>query len=223
MSERKRVDDARGYRMRKRADDIAKTRQRIIEAAVRLHGTIGPAATTTSALAEEAGATRLTVNRHFPEGRALFSACSAHWAASQVLPNPDAWKAVDDPQQRLRIGLTDIYRFYRDAEPMLTNVRRDRAALPAEIRDRTSATDGRHRDVLLQPFAARGSLRRQLCAILGHAVSFWTWRSLCLDQGLSDREAVEAMTSLVTALAGPAHRTPTPARARPQPMGMDVP
>ena len=49
--------------MRKRADDIAETRQRIVEAAVRLHGTIGPAATTISGLAEEAGVTRLTVYR----------------------------------------------------------------------------------------------------------------------------------------------------------------
>lgn len=62
--------------MRKRADDVAETRQRIVAAAVRLHGTVGPAATTVSALAEEAGVTRLTVYRHFPDDRALFAACS---------------------------------------------------------------------------------------------------------------------------------------------------
>ena len=72
--------------MRKRADDVAATRQRIVEAAVRLHGTIGPAATTISALAEEAGVTRLTVYRHFPDDLALFTACSAHWAAGQICP-----------------------------------------------------------------------------------------------------------------------------------------
>lgn len=188
--------------MLKRADDIAETRLRIVEAAVRLHGTIGPAATTISALAEEAGVTRLTVYRHFPDAGALFAACSQHWASGQVLPDLDAWSQLDDPEHRLRAGLSDLYRFYRDAEPMLTNVRRDRATLPPEVLERTEETNTRYRDSLLQPFAVRGTPRKRLRAVLGHAVSFWTWRSLCLDQGLTNREAVEAMTTLALATAG---------------------
>jgi AcrR family transcriptional regulator len=188
--------------MRKRADDIAETRRRIVQAAVRLHGTIGPAATTISALAEEAGVTRLTVYRHFPDESALFAACSQHWASGQVLPSPEAWRQLGDPAQRLRAGLSDLYRFYRDAEPMLTNVRRDQASVPAEIRKRTEATDAGYRDTLLRPFALRGPRRKRVGAVLGHAVSFWTWRSLCLDQGLTNREAAEAMTALVLATAG---------------------
>ena len=189
--------------MRKRADDIAGTRQRIVEAAVRLHGTIGPAATTISALAEEAGVTRLTVYRHFPDDLGLFAACSQHWASGQVLPDPEAWSQIGSPEQRLRMGLSDLYRFYRDAEPMLTNVRRDRTAVPTELQQRTQATDARYRDTLLKPFAVRGTRRKRLRAVLGHVVSFWTWRSLCLDHGLSNREATEAMTALVLATAAP--------------------
>jgi len=189
--------------MRKRAEGVAETRRRIVEAAVRLHGTIGPAATTISALADEAGVTRLTVYRHFPDDKALFMACSAHWVAGQVMPDPEAWSRIDGPVERLRAALSDLYRFYRDGEPMLTNVRRDRAALPVELRDRTDAAEGQFRDLLLQPFAARGSRRRRLRAVLGHAVSFWTWRSLCVDQGLSDRDAVQAMAALALATAEP--------------------
>lgn len=188
--------------MRKRADDIAETRQRIVQAAVRLHGTIGPAATTISGLAEEAGVTRLTVYRHFPDDGALFAACSQHWASAQVLPDPKAWTRLGDPEERLRAGLSDLYRFYRDAEPMLTNVRRDRAAIPKEVRQRTDANDAAYRDTLLQPFRVRGTRRRQVRAVLGHAISFWTWRSLCLEHGLTDREATEAMTALLMATAG---------------------
>jgi AcrR family transcriptional regulator len=191
----------RNYQMRKRADGIAETRQRIVEAAVRLHGTIGPAATTISGLAEEAGVTRVTVYRHFPDDSALFSACSQHWASAQVLPDPRAWSHLGDPEQRLLTGLTDLYRFYRDAEPMLTNVRRDRAALPTEVQQRTKATDALYADTLLRAFSALGTPRRRLRAALGHAVSFWTWRSLCLDHGLTDREAIEAMTRLVLSSA----------------------
>ncbi len=190
--------------MRKRADDVAETRRRIVAAAVRLHGTVGPAATTVSGLAEEAGVTRLTVYRHFPDEAALYAACSVHWAAGQVFPDPGAWSRVADPEQRLRAGLSDLYRFYREAEPMLTNVRRDRAVLPAEIVERTDATDEAYRAVLLRPFAARGARRTRLAAVLGHAVSFWTWRSLCVDQHLSEREAVDAMTALALATAAEA-------------------
>jgi AcrR family transcriptional regulator len=185
--------------MRKRAEDVAETRQRIVEAAVRLHGTIGPAATTVSALAEEAGVTRLTVYRHFADDTALFLACSEHWASGRVLPDPSLWSRIGDPEERLRTALADLYRFYRDEEPMLTNVWRDRASLPSALRERTDATESERRDLLLQPFASRGARRKRLRAVLGHATSFWTWRSLCLDQGLTDREAVQAMTALALA------------------------
>lgn len=201
MSEQNRSPNIRRYQMGKRADDIAETRLRIIEAAIRLHGTIGPAATTISAIAEEAGVTRLTVYRHFPGDTALFAACSQHWASGQVLPDPGAWSQIGDPAERLKTGLSDLYRFYREGQLMLTNVRRDREWLPAEIRERTAATEDGYIETLLQPFALRGKRRKRLRAVVGHAVSFWTWRSLCLDHGLTNREATQAMTELALATA----------------------
>jgi len=199
LSEQNRSANTRNYQMRKRADDIAETRQRIVEAAVRLHGSIGPAATTISGLAEEAGVTRLTVYRHFPDDGALFAACSQHWASAQVLPDPKAWNRLGDPEERIRAGLSDLYRFYREGEPMLTNVRRDRAMLPTVIQRRTDETEERYHKTLLKAFSAQGKRRRKLRAVLGHTVSFWTWRSLCLDHGLTNDEAVDAMTALAMA------------------------
>ena len=194
----------RAYRMDKRAQDVAATRQEIVEAAVRLHGSIGPAATTVSAVAQEAGVTRLTVYRHFPDADSLFAACSAHWAAGQTFPDMAAWLRISDPIDRLRAGLTDLYRFYAEGEPMLTRVRRDRDALPAALRERTAAAEAAQRDALLAAFRVRGARRRRLQAVLGHAASFWTWRSLCLDQGMTNREAVDVMTALALATAGAA-------------------
>lgn len=203
MAEKQSGGDAgRAYRMGKRAADVAATRQEIVEAAVRLHGTVGPAATTVSAVAEEAGVTRLTVYRHFPDSDALFAACSEHWASAQRLPDVTAWRRVTGAEERLRVGLTDLYRFYAEGEPMLSRVRRDRAALPRALRERTAATEAGMRDTLLAAFALRGARRRRVGAVVGHAVSFWTWRSLVLGQGLSQREAVEAMTTLALATAG---------------------
>ena len=186
---------ARPYRMRKRADDVATTRQRIIEATVRLHGIVGPAGTTVAGIAEEAEVTRLTVYRHFPDDETLFSACSAHWFSQQRRPEPDHWREIADPAERLRTGLADLYRFYRDGQPMLRLIHRDRAGLPAVHRQRLDDTDARHREVLLEPFPSGD---HRLCALIGHAVSFWTWYSLCVDQHLSNDDAVDAMVGLIT-------------------------
>ena len=69
----------------------ARRAERITEAAVKLHGTLGPARTTVSGVAEEAGVQRATVYRHFPDEEALFAACSAHYWAAQPAARPAAW------------------------------------------------------------------------------------------------------------------------------------
>jgi AcrR family transcriptional regulator len=190
--------------MRKRAEHVTGTRERIIEATVHLHSSIGLAATTVAGIAQQAGVTRLTVYRHFPDVAALYVACKAHWGAQQLQPDPGAWARTADPAERLRLGLTDLYRFYRGGEVMLTHVERDREVLPIDMRRDLEGSDAHLRDVLLQPFATRGAQRRRLRAVLGHAVTFATWRSLCAEQGLSDREAVETMTRLALHAAGDA-------------------
>lgn len=204
--------------MRKRAEQVDQTRQRIVRAAVRLHGTVGPAATTIAGIAEQAGVTRLTVYRHFPDEEALYLACSSDWISQQVPPDPNAWAQIADPAQRLRAGLADLYRFYRQGEPMLTRVYRDKPALPPQLQRMIEARDGHHRDVLLEPFAGNRAQRRRLRAVLGHAVSFWTWRSLCIQHRLSDGEAVEAMATLALTAATAASPAPmlhpAPSRAR---------
>jgi AcrR family transcriptional regulator len=189
--------------MRKRAEQVDQTRQRIVEAAVHLHGTVGPAATTIAGIAEQAGVTRLTVYRHFPDEVALYLACSSHWMAQQVPPDPDAWAQLADPAHRLRAGLADLYRYYRQGQAMLTRTYRDLAALPESLQRAAEGIDRHYRDVLLEPFAGTctRAQRRRLRAVLGHAVSFWTWRSLCLQRGLSNWEALETMATLAMATA----------------------
>jgi AcrR family transcriptional regulator len=191
--------NSRPYRMQKRAEQVDDTRQRIIEATIRLHGTVGPAHTTVAGIARDAGVTRLTVYRHFPNDEAIFAACSAHWLAGQIPPNPGAWSEIGDPIERLRAGLDDLYRFYRDGEGMLTRVYRDRDAMPEGRRRALDERDGLVRRVLLEPFE---SPDRRLRAVIGHAASFATWRSLCVEHDLTNPEAVEAMVTLVVSATG---------------------
>src|SRR5690348_17931976 len=106
-------DETRPYRKRRRAELEAQTRLRITESAVELHGTLGPSRTSLSAVAEHAGVRRSTLYRHFPDEAALFAACSAHWRASNPPPDVERWAAINDPDERLRAALEELYAHYR--------------------------------------------------------------------------------------------------------------
>jgi AcrR family transcriptional regulator len=199
LSEHERSTKARQYQMRKRADQVDGTRQRIVEATSHLHATVGPARTTIAGIAEQAGVTRLTVYKHFPDEVDLYNACSAHWRSNQQLPDPAAWSDIGDPYGRLRLGLSDTYRFYRDGADMLLRLYRDKDVLPEGLRHNLQDRDKHFRDVLLEPFRD-GRDNQALRALVGHAVSFWTWRSLCKINGLTEDAAVEAMAAMIAAV-----------------------
>src|SRR5436190_10302006 len=99
------ADERRPYRKRRRAELEAHTRRRITESAAELHGTVGPARTSVSAVAERAGVRRSTVYRHFPDEAALFAACTSHWMAANPMPDPAGWAGIEDPDGRLRRAL----------------------------------------------------------------------------------------------------------------------
>jgi AcrR family transcriptional regulator len=197
------TDETRTYRMRRRAEAQEETRLRITESAVALHGTLGPARTSMSAVAEHAGVRRSTLYRHFPDEAALFDACSAHWSAANPPPDPGEWAAIKQPDERLRAALTELYAYYGRTEGMFDNLIRDEP-VSALVRDRFAAFHGYMaavRDVLMKGRGPRGAARRRTQAALGHAISFSTWRSLVRDQGLAETEAVELACGLVSAAA----------------------
>ena len=121
--------------------------------------------------------------------------------AGQVPPDPARWLAATDPLERLRVGLTDLYRFYRAGEAMLTRVYRDKASMPLTRQQAINQRDAGFCARLLEPFDVTAVSRRRLRAVVGHAVSFWTWRSLCIENGLTNREAVDAMVILAREFA----------------------
>ena len=198
----------RTYRKRRRAEQERRTRERITEAAVRLHGSIGPARTSVSGIAREAGVQRATVYRHFPDEESLLAACSAHYWASNPQPDPAAWSSIPDPGVRLRTALTEMYDFFRRTEAMQEKVSRD-----APVVEAMAGPAARFRAYLdgvaaaiLAGRAERGKARRRTEAAIRHAVSFPTWQSLVRQQGLEEAEAVAVMAAMVEAVG----------RARPQ-------
>ena len=190
--------------MTRRADLEAETRRLITASAVALHGTIGPARTTISALAEHAGVRRATVYRHFPDEAGLFAACSAHWRSQNPYPPLAEWQAVEDVDARLERALLDLYGHYRRHEPMMSNLLRDEATLPA-LAQTLAGYRGyldAARETLMAGRAVGGPAQRPVRAVLGHALAFSTWRSLALDQALENPEAVQLMCHLVASAEG---------------------
>lgn len=179
-----------------------RTRRKIVEATVELHETLGMARTTISAIAEKAGVQRLTVYRHFPDERALLSACSGHWGAANPPPDPASWTQVADPEERLRGALAEVYAYHRRTEPMISNVVRDAQVHPLtrEVSEPYFRHWERMRYVLATGWGVGDEQLDLLLGILGHALDFQTWRSLVRHQGLSDEQAVETMVGMVRCL-----------------------
>src|SRR5262249_18443489 len=156
----------RKYRKKRRAEAEQRTRVRITESAVELHGMLGPARTSVSAVARHAGVRRSTVYRHFPDEHSLFAACTSYWMAANPFPDINRWKAIDDSAVRLGSALGELYAYYRRTERMMSNVLRDERTMPlvkrmlGGYRDYLSAA----RDALMIGRGVRGLARRQVCA-----------------------------------------------------------
>jgi AcrR family transcriptional regulator len=199
----------RKYELKKRAEALAETRRRIVEATVELHRTIGPAETRITEVARQAGVLRATVYTHVPDDRALFSACSAHWRELHPAPDPAAWTGLSDPGARLRAALRALYGWFRETESMTANVLRDRERLPA-LRTVLDEGFGPYLEAvhasLAAPFAVRGRRRERVDAALRVALDFHVWRTLA---PLGDADAAELAASVVELAASRAAETPT--------------
>lgn len=176
--------------MRRRAETVDLTRRRITDAAVQLHTTVGPSATSMSAVAEAAGVTRLTLYRHFPSKDTLFGACMGHWRSLHPPPDPDAWRDISSFRARAATAIDELYGWYAHNGDELYPIYRDAAFTPESNQQARRATNDRIvAAVLGDAVPARGPARRRLQAALGHVVSFWTWRSLVVEQSLSTERA----------------------------------
>lgn len=186
---------ARTYTKGKRAEKEAETRQRIVEAALQLHGEIGPTNTTISLIAERAGVQRHTVYAHLPDDRAVFMACSGLHAERAPPPSPEEWAGINDPALRLRVALTALYAWFARNKPLLAHVLRD-AEQNQTLREVSDLRFG-------GPFGAiraslGGGLAEKGLAALALAMSFYTWRTLT-EAGLEPAAAVEMMAGSVLA------------------------
>jgi len=186
--------------MQKRAEQQDRTRRRIVEAAVALHTSIGPARTTIKGIADLAGVERLTVYRHFPDMQSLFLACCAHHVATNPVADPARF-SVGDPDKRLREALAAEYGYYTRNEQGVAAILRDAEFMPggghAYFRHWDDMTD-----VLIRGRLVRDARRASVRGAIHHALEFATWRSLVRNGGFSERRTIDLMVGLVRLASG---------------------
>ena len=197
LSEQTRSTKARGYRKVKRADEEQRTRARIVDAAEALHGRSGRR--TPPSPRSPSG--RGSPGRRSTGTSRTTSRCSSPAPASgcRGRPCPTPTPGARSPTRSSGSA---------SASPTSTAT-----SAPASRCSRTSSGtrpsyptgcgapgwpgERLWRETLLRGLP--GERRATVRAAVAHATAFGTWRSLCLDQGLSDRAAVELMVAMVLA------------------------
>ena len=202
----------RTYTLKRRAERQAETKRRIVEAAVALHGSLGPALTSLSMVAERAGVQRHTLYAHFPDERSLFLACSGLVAERDPLPDAEPWRAIAGRRGRLRAGLGAVYGWYGRNAELAACVLRDgeHHALTKEMIELRFGPHFRaYRGVL---DAGLGPEQR---AVLGLMLGFHAWRSLVREGGLEQDAAAEVAVQAVECTGGGPTGAATETDARP--------
>jgi AcrR family transcriptional regulator len=184
----------RSYTLKRRADQQAQTRRRIVEAAVGLHGSVGPALTTFSMVAERAGVQRHTLYAHFPDERSLLLACSGFALERDPLPDPAPWRAIADTRGRLRTGLAAVYGWYERNAELAACVLRD-AEHHAITRETVALRMAPAMKAYHELLGARLTAAQR--AMLHLALSFFTWRALVREGALKQTAAIAAMVQAI--------------------------
>ena len=184
--------EKRKYELKARAKAQEQTRGRIAAAASELHEEVGIGHTTVSDIARRAGVQRVTVYNHFADLEALLPACSAHWLERHPMPAFTAAFSLEDPRERVRAVLAQLYPWYRENERMQLRVQGERSTVP-ELERWMARTSDAALGGLADALADGAERTRTLIRL---ALDFWTWRRLSTE-GLDDDEAARMMSELL--------------------------
>jgi AcrR family transcriptional regulator len=185
----------RKYDMSKRAAAVARTRQRIVDATLKLHGEQGIAATSWDDIAARAGVGVGTVYRHFPSLDQLIPACGEITMQVVALPDPATLPALfehaTEPAERIERLVREAFAIYERGAPELRAIRREADVHPrvAQDRDQLDASLSTLVDTALAPLDATQQDR----ALARAMVDLNTWEAL-RDQGLAPAESVAAIS-----------------------------
>ena len=191
----------RRYELKRRAERRDETRRRIVDATIHLHQTVGPTGASITAIAREAGVSRLTVYRHFPDEVSLLRACTSTYNVANPPPDVGELVGISDPVRRLEVALEKTYAYYTDNEAMLLSGADALPTHPALGVALEPFFEGQRQLVglLASGWEVDGGPGTTLRAAIGHAIGLLTWRSLRNEQGLTNEQSVRLMIGMVRA------------------------
>jgi AcrR family transcriptional regulator len=189
----------RNYDMSKRAAAVARTRQRIVDATLELHGEQGIAATSWDDIAARAGVGVGTVYRHFPSLDELIPACGEIAMQVIAVPDPSAVPALfedaTEPAERMEQLVGETFAIYERGARQLRAIRRESDVHPRVAADRAAFETALSAlvDSALEPFDVTPQDR----AVARALVDLNTWEAL-RDQGLTPAEAAAVVSDMLT-------------------------
>jgi AcrR family transcriptional regulator len=190
----------RAYTLGRRAEAAARTRSRILAAAVDLYRERGVTQTTLKAVAERADVSRGTILHNFGGWDGLLAAVLDDALAGLDLPDERALEGLTRPDERARRFVEEVFRFYDRSTDWWQVFAGERNELPqhrafADATRRYEAAIGHVLVAALGPLAAD----RVAVATIGTMVAPTTFYPL-LGAGLSVDEAIDVVGELVADL-----------------------
>ncbi len=183
---------ARQYDSSRRRQAAEQTRERILEAALKLHW---EGVTEYEPLAREAGCSLPTLRKHFPTKESLFRNCTSTFAESLTMPDLAALGEIVEPGRRLEEAVSELCRIHEAMFGFAWTcvlLRGESPTLDAEL----TAYEGLS-DAITQILAPE---KGRKAAVIRGLLDFLTYRALRLSGGLSPIDAREELITSVRPL-----------------------
>lgn len=181
-----------------REQAVEATRNRIVDAAIKLHARRGVMATNWEEIAAEARVSTATVYRHFPSLDELIPACArTAFEAGARLPTPEeasaAFARLLDARRRIEHLVRESCRCYELGAGWLTAARRDAKTVPAL--ERAVRLQDRVLERLIAAALGDERVDRETKRLIKALIDFPFWKAL-VDAGIEPHKIPMVITQL---------------------------
>ena len=195
-------EHSRPYRMKRRAEAFASTRNQIVWATMQLHAEKGAAATSQADIAARAGVSPATVYRHFPTFGSLVRACGNQIWMAVSPPGPEdaerLFAGLGTTSERVDKFVEEVSAFYGRAWLPLQSARQERSRVPEldeDMRRIEAGLEALAREALTLEGAGEDRVQ-----VLLAVTDFGVWQSL-RDHGIAADAAPKMLLDLVRCAA----------------------
>ena len=187
----------RRYHMSSRAEAVAATRQRIVDAAKDLYARQGIIATSYEEISRQAGVSQATVYRQFPSLAELIPACGQSVAVLRPIAAENAvefFGGLSGPHDRLELLVRGTCDCYDRDRGWLDALRREEELLP-EVREIVGLQDAGLRFLVRAAMEGASASERTIQTITA-LIDFRFWQAL-KGAGMSHAQAMEQIIALM--------------------------